>query len=78
MAPVVGCAVDAVVEAGGAAVYDYRLMHRGMPNASAATERPVLQLLYHHPDYVERENYGEDRLFAERPFGRTRLPVSEL
>jgi hypothetical protein len=44
-------------------VYDYRLMHRGMPNVSEATQRPVLQLLYHVPTYKETKNYGLTRLF---------------
>jgi hypothetical protein len=62
-APVLGCAVDGIVPAGGCVVYDYRLMHRGMPNVSEATQRPVLQLLYHVPTYKETKNYGLTRLF---------------
>ena len=45
-------------------VYDYRLMHRGMPNRSAETQRPLIQLLYHHPSYRETKNYGQARLFG--------------
>ena len=62
-APVLGCAVDGLVPAGGCVIYDYRLMHRGMPNVSQATKRPVLQLLYHLPTYKETKNYGQSKLF---------------
>jgi hypothetical protein len=63
-APVLGCAVDGLLRAGGCAVYDYRLMHRGMPNASATTQRPLIQFLYHTPSYHETKNYGLEPLFS--------------
>ena len=51
------------VQAGGCVLYDYRLMHRGMPNTSVGTERPLVQLLYHSRAYVEKKNYGVRSLF---------------
>jgi ectoine hydroxylase-related dioxygenase (phytanoyl-CoA dioxygenase family) len=69
-APLLGCAVDGVVAAGGCVVYDYRLMHRGMPNRSAGTQRPLIQLLYHHPSYRETKNYGQAALFGSSTGGR--------
>ena len=41
-----------IVNAGSAVVYDYRLMHRGMPNDSE-DERPILQFVYSVPEYQE-------------------------
>ena len=35
-----------------------------MPNQSAATERPVLQFVYHTPSYRETKNFGDQYLFA--------------
>ena len=60
--------MDAIVPAGSAVLYDYRCMHRGMPNQSADTERPILQFLYHKKSYVERDNYGQTSL-AGSPSG---------
>jgi hypothetical protein len=68
-APLLGCAVDGLVAAGGCVAYDYRLMHRGMPNRSAGTQRPLIQLLYHHPSYRETKNYGQASLFGARGAG---------
>ncbi|GAX76815.1 hypothetical protein CEUSTIGMA_g4261.t1 [Chlamydomonas eustigma] len=64
-ATLLGCAVDAVVQAGSCIMYDYRLMHRGMPNKSVGTERPLLQLLYHKQSYKETKNYGLKSLFSK-------------
>jgi len=61
--PVIGGGVDAAAPAGSCILYDYRLMHRGMPNRSEGTERAVLQFLYHLPDYVEARNYGSASIF---------------
>ena len=73
-AELLSCHVDAVVAAGDAVLYDYRLLHRGMPNASAATERPVVQFLYHTASYRETSNFGHRYLFprAGRAHGLTR------
>jgi len=61
-APLLGATVDAIVKKGSAVIYDYRLMHRGMPNTSH-DERPILQFVYHHRSYVETRNYGTEDLF---------------
>jgi hypothetical protein len=74
-APLLGCAVDGVVAAGGCVVYDYRLMHRGMPNLSAGTQRPLIQLLYHHPSYLETKNYGQALLFGDGATGGEARPA---
>ena len=58
-----GLAVDCMGRAGDCVLYDYRLLHRGMPNRSEATERPLLQFFYHQPAYRETKNYGHERLF---------------
>lgn len=50
---------DGKCKAGDAIWYDYRLMHRGMRNASTLL-RPVLQLLFRSKWYVEKRNYGEE------------------
>lgn len=55
--------VNGIVPAGGCVAYDYRLMHRGMANASRETTRPVLQFLYAKTSYRETKNYGVASLF---------------
>jgi Phytanoyl-CoA dioxygenase (PhyH) len=50
---------DAMLMAGDAVFYDYRLWHRGMPNTSD-TLRPVLQIIFKRTWYVERANYGTE------------------
>eukprot|EP00056_Hartaetosiga_gracilis_P001276 m.43917 g.43917 ORF g.43917 m.43917 type:complete len:182 (-) comp10571_c0_seq2:121-666(-) len=62
--PLLECELDAIVDVGNAVVYDYRLIHRGMPNMSSGTERPLIQFLYHVPQYVENRNYGKESLFG--------------
>lgn len=68
-APILGCNVDATLAAGGAAIYDYRLLHRGMPNQSSV-ERPVLQFVYHTASYRETKNFGRKYLFPRDPTAR--------
>ena len=75
-APLLGCAVDAIVPAGGCVIYDYRLMHRGMPNTSVSTQRPLIQFLYHKPGYKETKNYGQTRLFDRRVSAGEALPTA--
>ena len=65
-APILGCNVDATLAAGGAAIYDYRLLHRGMPNRSSV-QRPVLQFIYHTASYRETKNFGHTYLFPRDP-----------
>lgn len=43
-APVLEAAVDGRVAAGDAVLYDYRVLHRGLPNACEALRRDVLQV----------------------------------
>lgn len=62
-APILHCTVEAYVPAGHAVLYDYRLMHRGRGNSSSATERRIMQLLYHSRAYQEDKNFGSDSLF---------------
>ena len=52
---------DALGKAGDAIFYDYRLMHRGMPNKSDVV-RPVLQVVAKKNWYVEKANYGEESI----------------
>lgn len=62
-AELLGGTVEAMVEAGSAVVYDYRLMHRGRANRSRDVVRPVLQFVYHVTTYRESKNYGTESLF---------------
>jgi hypothetical protein len=69
---------DGIVSAGEAIVYDYRLLHRGMPNNSGLNEnendtenettllhpyRAVLQLLFRQTWYKEKNNYGTESIY---------------
>jgi hypothetical protein len=54
--------LDAIGSAGDGIWYDYRLLHRGMPNNSSQTIRPVLQILFKKKWYVERANYGKQSI----------------
>jgi len=56
---------DGVVPVGKAIVYDYRLLHRGMPNAST-NNRAVLQLLCRKSWYQEKNNYGKQSIYEGR------------
>ena len=51
---------DGVCSVGDAVWYDYRLFHRGMPNTSTDTLRPVVQIIFKRAWYVERANYGTE------------------
>ena len=57
--------INGTASAGSAILYDYRLIHRGMANRSASTERPVLQFFYHKKTYTEQRNYGKESLFDD-------------
>lgn len=56
---------DAMGAAGDAIFYDYRLMHRGMPNNSKLM-RPVLQVVVKKKWYVEKANYGEESIVTNK------------
>ena len=63
VATLVGATVSTcLATAGDALWYDYRLLHRGMPNTSADTLRDVLQIVFYQPWYVERANYGTESI----------------
>jgi hypothetical protein len=47
---------DAIVDAGDALLYDFRTVHRGMPNSSDAM-RPILYIVYSHDDWSESRNF---------------------
>lgn len=61
-ASMLNCAFDGILKAGQSVLYDYRLLHRGMANASSA-DRPVLQFLYTVPAYRETKNYGSESIW---------------
>ena len=50
--------------AGDGIWYDYRLLHRGMPNTSLDTVRPILQVVFKKKWYVEQANYGVTSMIA--------------
>jgi hypothetical protein len=50
---------DGTCNVGDGIWYDYRTMHRGMPNFSDRL-RPVLQIIFKQKWYVERANYGKE------------------
>jgi len=58
VAEVAGANFDAACAAGDAVWYDYRTLHRGMPNRSEDTVRPVVQIIFKRKWYVEKQNYG--------------------
>jgi ectoine hydroxylase-related dioxygenase (phytanoyl-CoA dioxygenase family) len=53
---------DGKCAAGDAVWYDYRLMHRGMPNKSQDKIRPVLQVIFKKKWYVETSNFTEESI----------------
>ena len=53
---------DGKCAAGDALWYDYRLMHRGMPNRSKDTIRPVLQVIFKKKWYIEKSNFTEESI----------------
>ena len=55
---------DAKGAAGDGVWYDYRTMHRGMPNKSQVV-RPVVQIIFKKKWYVERANYGDETIAKE-------------
>ena len=62
VAEISGSTFDGVCLKGDAIWYDYRLLHRGMPNASLSTLRPVVQIIFKKAWYVERRNYGAESI----------------
>jgi len=65
VAEITNATFDAICNAGDSIWYDYRLMHRGMPNCSTnGVVRPVLQIIFKKKWYVERANYGVESVFG--------------
>jgi hypothetical protein len=65
VAELTGSIWDGICDAGDSVWYDYRLMHRGMPNSSASTLRPVVQVIFTKKRYVEKAdyNFGKESVF---------------
>ena len=79
VAEVTRATLDGKGPAGCGIWYDYRLLHRGMPNESNVL-RPVLQVIFKKKWYVERSNYGSEPIAIDRPkdpLGRKSLDNSE-
>ena len=53
---------NGIHNAGDGIWYDYRLLHRGMPNTTCETMRPVLQVIFKKKWYIERANYGTESI----------------
>lgn len=47
---------------GSIALFDYRVLHRGLPN-EASEPRPVMYVTYSRPWYRDVDNFPADRLF---------------
>lgn len=64
---------DGICNAGDGVWYDYRLLHRGMPNKSQkGRTRPVVQIIFKKRWYVEKANYGHESIHAN-PTGPSQL-----
>ncbi len=61
VAEITGSTFDGKCNAGDGVWYDYRLIHRGMPNNSDMV-RPVLQVIFKKKWYIERANYGDESI----------------
>jgi ectoine hydroxylase-related dioxygenase (phytanoyl-CoA dioxygenase family) len=58
VAEIANATYDAKCQAGDAVWYDYRTLHRGMPNHSHSTTRPIVQIIFKRKWYKEKQNYG--------------------
>ena len=50
--------------AGDALLYDARLLHFGLANRSERTRRPLLYVSFSRPWFQDKQNWGDERLFA--------------
>lgn len=57
---------DGICKGGDCVWYDYRLLHRGMPNNSDRTTRPILQVIFKKKWYIEKANYGTESIRKEK------------
>lgn len=69
VAEVTGSTFDGKCSAGDGVWYDYRLLHRGMPNNSNVV-RPVLQVIFKKKWYIEKANYGDESIHTPILFNR--------
>jgi ectoine hydroxylase-related dioxygenase (phytanoyl-CoA dioxygenase family) len=56
----------ALLSTGDALLYDFRTIHRGMPNNSTAP-RPIFYVMYSHKNWKEQRNWADASVFAECP-----------
>jgi len=56
---IAGSTYNGICNAGDAIWYDYRCLHRGMPNFSTVL-RPVVQIIFKKSWYMEKRNYGTE------------------
>ena len=54
----------AILPAGGALLYDFRTIHRGMPNHSQK-KRPIFYTIYAHANWQEKRNWDDKSVFPE-------------
>ena len=70
VAPLVHATYDGMVDAGDAIWYDYRLLHRGMPNVSKkhdkekGTVRCIVQVIVKQKAYADPVNFGTQSVFS--------------
>lgn len=69
VAPLVHATYDGMVNAGDAIWYDYRLLHRGMPNVSRKEEgegavRCIVQVIVKQKAYADPVNFGTRSIFS--------------
>jgi len=57
-------AIAPLLRAGTALVYDYRTVHKGVPNTDGARTRKMLYLLYARPWFRDHINFGKESLLA--------------
>lgn len=63
VAEIAQATLDGKCNAGDGILYDYRLLHRGMPNKSSQI-RPVVQVVFKKKWYIETANYGNESIIA--------------
>lgn len=61
-----GISVAPELALGDVALFDYRILHRGLPNQSDEP-RPVMYVTYSKPWFSDVQNFPETRLFAAGP-----------
>lgn len=77
VATLVGATYETTSAAAGDGLwYDYRLLHRGLPNTSETTLRPILQVMFSKPWYVERANFGTESIVLQTHNGEKRTDTS--